>query len=170
MASARLGIAMANQFGHHPPRYAHEDRPSFRGRPSDRDFDESDRKGEIDMSGGFGYGGWYGGMDDDGGQGNTEPGAYRGDLAGEQPQRGPHAGKGPHGFERSDARLREQVCEALEDDGWVDASEVHVAVVHAEVTLTGMIQDRAMRRRAEDCALNVSGVKDVQNRLRIAVT
>ncbi|HEV7558768.1 MAG TPA: BON domain-containing protein, partial [Kofleriaceae bacterium] len=144
----RLWIAMPNPSGQHPPGYLSEDRPGVRNRPAD--VDEPDRKGEVDMSNGFGYGGWYGGMDDEGGQGNTEPGAYRGDLAGEQPLRGPHAGKGPHGFERADARLRGQICEALEDDGWVDASNIQIAVVRAEVTLAGTVDDRLMRQRAED--------------------
>ena len=165
MASARLWIAMANPFGGNPSRYFHEDRSTFQSLPA-----EPERKGEVEMTGGFGYGGWYGGMDDDGGRGNTEPGAYRGDLAGEQPQRGPHAGKGPHGFERSDARLRVQVCEALEDDGWVDASSLHIAVQHGEATLAGTVADSTMRLRAEVCVLRVPGVKDVHNRVRIAVT
>lgn len=170
MASARVWIVMANPFGQHPSRFVHEDRPSFRSRPADRDSEEPERKGDVEMTGGYGYGGWYGGMDDDGGHGNTEPGAYRGDLAGEQPQHGPHAGKGPHGFERADARLREQICEALEDDDWVDASNIQIAVVRGQVTLAGTVEDRPMRRRAEDCVWRVPGVADVQNRIRIAVS
>jgi hypothetical protein len=158
---------MANPHGH-PPRYFEDDRPISRSRPPDAG--EPDRKGDVEMTGGFGYGGWYGGMDDDGGRGNTMPGSYRQDLAGERPPRGPHAGRGPHGFERSDAQLRQLVCEALEDDGWVDASNLHIAVQHGGVTLTGTVHDRAMRRLAEDCVLRVPGVRGVQNRIRIAVS
>ncbi len=81
--------------------------------------------------------------------------------------RGPHAGKGPVGFQRSDERIRELVCEALTDDGEVDASRIEVRVKGGEVTLTGAIEDRRMKRLAEDCVEAVPGVKDVHNQLRI---
>lgn len=81
--------------------------------------------------------------------------------------RGPHSGKGPVGFQRSDDRIRELVCEALTDDGEVDASHIEVTVKGGEVTLTGAIEDRRMKRLAEDCVEAVPGVKDVHNQLRI---
>ncbi len=83
------------------------------------------------------------------------------------PSRGPHSGKGPVGFQRSDERIRELVCEALTDDGEVDASHIEVSVKGGEVTLTGAIEDRRMKRLAEDCVEAVPGVKDVHNQLRI---
>lgn len=83
------------------------------------------------------------------------------------PRRGPHAGKGPVGFQRSDERIRERVCEALTDDGEVDASRIEVSVKGGEVALTGAIEDRRMKRLAEDCVEAVPGVKDVHNQLRI---
>jgi osmotically-inducible protein OsmY len=83
------------------------------------------------------------------------------------PRRGPHAGKGPVGFQRSDERIRELVCEALTDDGEVDASGIEVSVKGGEVTLTGAIEDRRMKRLAEDCVEAVPGVKDVHNQLRV---
>jgi osmotically-inducible protein OsmY len=85
-----------------------------------------------------------------------------------RPQRhGPHAGKGPVGFQRSDERIRELVCEALTDDGEIDATRIEVSVKGGEVTLTGGIEDRRMKRLAEDCVEPVPGVKDVHNQLRI---
>lgn len=81
--------------------------------------------------------------------------------------RGPHAGKGPVGFQRSDDRIRELVSEALTDDGEVDASRIEVTVKAGEVTLTGAIEDRRMKRLAEDCVEAVPGVKDVHNQLRV---
>jgi len=83
-------------------------------------------------------------------------------------RRGPHTGKGPVGFQRSDDRIRELVCEALTDDGEVDASRIEVSVKGGEVTLTGAIDDRRMKRLAEDCVEAVPGVRDVHNQLRIA--
>jgi BON domain-containing protein len=93
------------------------------------------------------------------------------DLRGRMPhRRGPHAGRGPVGFQRSDDRIRELVCEALTDDGEVDASHIEVSVKAGEVTLTGAIEDRRMKRLAEDCVEAVPGVKDVHNQLRIGAT
>jgi hypothetical protein len=83
--------------------------------------------------------------------------------------RGPHTGRGPVGFQRSDDRIRELVCEALTDDGEVDASHIEVTVKAGEVTLTGAIEDRRMKRLAEHCVEAVPGVKDVHNQLRIGV-
>jgi hypothetical protein len=82
-------------------------------------------------------------------------------------RRGPHAGKGPVGFQRSDERIRELVCEALTDDGEIDATRIEVSVKGGEVALTGAIEDRRMKRLAEDCVEAVPGVKDVHNQLRI---
>ncbi|HEX3764935.1 MAG TPA: BON domain-containing protein [Kofleriaceae bacterium] len=83
-------------------------------------------------------------------------------------RRGPHHGKGPVGFHRSDDRIRELVCEALTDDGEVDATRIEVSVSGGEVTLSGTIHDRRMKRLAEDCVEAVPGVKDVHNQLRIS--
>jgi hypothetical protein len=41
---------------------------------------------------------------------------------------GGHAGKGPSGYTRSDARIHEDVCDGLTDDDHVDASAVDVKV------------------------------------------
>jgi hypothetical protein len=78
-----------------------------------------------------------------------------------------HRGKGPASYQRSDERLREMICEALTDDDRVDASNIEVSVKTGEVTLAGHVGDRQQKRAAEDCVENVSGVKDVQNHIRI---
>jgi len=80
---------------------------------------------------------------------------------------GPHRGKGPAGYQRSDERIRELVCESLTDDDQIDASRIEVTVNNGEVTLTGSVEDRHAKRDAEDCACSVSGVRDVQNLLRV---
>lgn len=81
---------------------------------------------------------------------------------------GPHRGKGPAGYRRSDERIRELVCESLTDDDQIDASHIEVSVSGGEVTLSGTVDDRGTKRAAEDCAYSVSGVRDVQNRLRVS--
>lgn len=78
-----------------------------------------------------------------------------------------HRGRGPRGYRRSDERVREDVCERLAEDRYVDASEIQVAVQAGEVTLSGTVGNRSTRRRAEDIAESVQGVSYVQNDLRV---
>jgi osmotically-inducible protein OsmY len=79
-----------------------------------------------------------------------------------------HYGRGPKGYQRSDQRIEEDVNEALYRDHDVDASEVEVKVAGGEVTLNGTVEDRAMKRHAEDCACAVPGVKNVMNQIRVS--
>ena len=78
-----------------------------------------------------------------------------------------HRGRGPKNYRRSDERIKEDVNDRLSDDYYVDASEVEVLVSNTEVTLTGTVNSRADKRRAEDIAESVSGVTNVENRLRV---
>jgi osmotically-inducible protein OsmY len=57
----------------------------------------------------------------------------------------------------------------LTDDSYVDASEIEVTVRDGEVALHGHVATREMRRRAEDLALDVAGVRHVTNELRLGV-
>lgn len=81
-----------------------------------------------------------------------------------------HVGKGPQGYSRSDDRIREDINDRLTDDWFLDASQISVEVAGGEVTLSGTIQSRQDKRRAEDIAEDVSGVRHVQNNLRVAQT
>jgi osmotically-inducible protein OsmY len=85
----------------------------------------------------------------------------------EYPQRTSYAGRGPKGYKRSDERIREDVSEALTRSHEVDATNIEVAVNDGIVTLTGSVDDRHAKRMAEDVAQDVSGVRDVQNQLRV---
>lgn len=76
-------------------------------------------------------------------------------------------GKGPKGYTRADDRIREDVSDRLSDDDLLDASDITVSVKDCEVTLDGMVDSRAAKRAAEDCAEACSGVKHVQNNLRV---
>lgn len=82
-------------------------------------------------------------------------------------EQGQHRGKGPKGYRRSDERIKEDINDRLSDDHYVDASDIDVQVSNGEVTLTGTVEDRQSRRRAEDLAEFVSGVTYVQNNIRI---
>ena len=78
-----------------------------------------------------------------------------------------YRGLGPKNYQRSDERIREDACEMLTDDGYVDASDIEVNVGDGIVTLSGNVADRTQKRRAEDVVDRVMGVREVQNNLRI---
>jgi osmotically-inducible protein OsmY len=78
-----------------------------------------------------------------------------------------YRGKGPKNYSRSDERVKEDINDRLSDDPFVDASDIDVTVSNGEVTLTGTVDHRSTKRRAEDLAESVSGVKNVENRLRV---
>jgi osmotically-inducible protein OsmY len=82
-------------------------------------------------------------------------------------RKGMYAGRGPRGYRRSDERIREDINDNLTDDWYVDASDVEVTVNNGMVTLTGRVDNRDEKRRAEDIAECVSGVSDVSNQLRV---
>jgi osmotically-inducible protein OsmY len=85
-------------------------------------------------------------------------------------QEGIHRGRGPKGYQRSDERIHEEVCERLTDDSFIDASNIDISVQSGVVTLTGTVNSRQEKRRAEDLIENLSGVKDVHNSLRVGDT
>ena len=76
-------------------------------------------------------------------------------------------GRGPKGYRRSDERIREDVNDRLSDDYYLDASDIEVSVSETVVTLSGTVDSRNDKRRAEDIAEDVSGVTNVENRLRV---
>lgn len=78
-----------------------------------------------------------------------------------------HRGKGPKGYARTDERIHDDIASRLTDDPYVDASDIEVTVDKGEVTLSGTVPDRSSKRRAEDIAELVSGVNNVENRLRV---
>jgi osmotically-inducible protein OsmY len=77
------------------------------------------------------------------------------------------SGRGPRGYIRSDERIREDVSDRLTDDWYLDASNIDVEVANGEVTLSGTVDDREDKHRAEHLIENLSGVRHVQNNLRI---
>lgn len=77
-----------------------------------------------------------------------------------------HWGRGPKGYQRSDARIQEEICDRLTYSD-VDAEHLEVTVNGGEVTLSGSVRDRWDKRRAEDIAEDIAGVRDVHNSIRI---
>lgn len=168
-------------FGYIPSQYPEEGR--F-GQDYGRNYGER-RESGFRRGGAGGYGeGWSGrGYEEGYGRGGgqdrgwwdrtkDEVYSWMGDEGAEQRRRADemrqgHHGRGPKGYTRSDERIREDVSDRLTDDWRVDASEIEVTVASGEVTLAGTVDSREAKRRAEDCAESVSGVRNVQNNLRV---
>lgn len=80
---------------------------------------------------------------------------------------GQHRGKGPKNYTRSEERIKEDVSDGLSEDSFLDASGIEVDVKDGDVTLNGVVDSRYSKHRAEDLAEDVTGVKNVQNNLRV---
>jgi hypothetical protein len=126
--------------------------------------------------GGQGFGGGYGQMP----QGGYYTGAQGTQFSGYAPQgvglqtwqpqqglTGRYYGRGPRNYQRSDARILEDVSEELFRNPDIDASDIEVAVESAVVTLLGTVEDREQKRLAEDLAERSAGVRDVNNQLKV---
>lgn len=83
---------------------------------------------------------------------------------------GQHKGKGPRGYQRSEERIKEDVCDRLCDHPAIDATNVNIEVSGTEVVLSGTVSSKEEKRRAEDIAESVSGVRDVENRIKVSET
>lgn len=100
--------------------------------------------------------------------GGSDLGFGYGDHEGDT-ERGPHYGKGPKGYKRSDDRIREDVCECIAHQGHIDASDVEVRVEGGVVSLSGTVGQRHHKRVLEQMVERVRGVDDVRNELRLQV-
>jgi hypothetical protein len=85
-------------------------------------------------------------------------------------QEGSYRGRGPKNYRRSDARLREIICERLTDDPFIDASQVSVEVTDCDVTLRGTVAVRQQKYAIEDLVAEVSGVDEIHNQLSVGDT
>lgn len=132
-----------------------------------RGWESSGMGGPSTYGSTYGAGGGYGGSMY-GGSGMWG-GSYGAGMTGTGWNRpmGPHFGRGPKGYRRSDERIREDVNEALFHDHYVDASELEVQVHDGDVTLSGTVDNREQKRMAEACVWNVSGVRNVSSTIRV---
>jgi osmotically-inducible protein OsmY len=78
-----------------------------------------------------------------------------------------HRGRGPQGYRRPDERINDEVHDRLTEDRHIDASGVTVTVQDGEVTLSGTVTSRHAKHHAEHIIEDLSGVKHVQNNLRV---
>lgn len=79
----------------------------------------------------------------------------------------PRRGKPPRGYQKSDDRIREEICDLIVRDSDIDASDVEIAVNGGEVTLTGSVEERRDKWELEELSERVYGVKDVNNQLKV---
>lgn len=142
------------------PRHG-DDSDRFRG-------DDLARHGSSSTSGN----GWQGrdNLREAGERGQQQPYSSQGDGASAfstSGNHGPHSGKGPKGYKRSDLQICDEANQALERDGRVDASEIEVTCVSGVLKLTGKVENRAAKRDAEACVESIYGVGDVMNELKV---
>jgi osmotically-inducible protein OsmY len=90
------------------------------------------------------------------------PGGQLGDAVS-----GSHRGKGPKDYRPSDERLRENVCERLTDDAFIDATDIAVTAANGEVTLSGSVETRRMKHLVEDLVAEMPGVSAVHNSIQV---
>jgi len=160
--------------------YSSEYNPYRSGREADEDYEGMGNTGRSYERRTMGRGREYGGEQREQDRGwwdrtRDEVQSWFGDEEAERRRQqdrrmGQFRGKGPKGYHRSDERIREDVNDRLSDDPFLDASDIEVQVNNGEVVLTGTVENRIDKRRAEDIAEDVSGVTNVLNQLRVKQT
>ena len=78
-----------------------------------------------------------------------------------------YRGIGPRNYSRSDERIREDINERLTEADDLDASDLSVEVSNGVATLTGSVDQRWMKHRAEDLADECIGVREVRNHVQV---
>jgi len=132
----------------YPPEREQSREREYRGDSHRRDYGVHDERGWWDRT-------------------KDEVRSWMGDTDAEHRRQADHRGRGPKGYTRSDDRIREDVSDRLMEDWGVDATDIEVLVQAGEVTLSGTVDGRESKRRAENIAATVLGVQDVQNNLRV---
>jgi osmotically-inducible protein OsmY len=139
------------------------------------------RSGEVNDYQSSGYGSFRSDDERTGQFGSSSAGQYPGQFQnrtswGGESQRGgagtgssgrSQRGAAPRSYKRTDERIQEDVCEQLMDAG-IDCSNVDVSVTIGVVSLTGEVNNREDKHQIERVAANVSGVQDVDNRIKLA--
>jgi len=159
----------------------------------DRQNQGSYNQGYNYNQGQYGSSGFGGGANEDRSWPAHDAGSWRGQQAGNYPgfgqgsgYSGPGSGggwsssqsdsqqsrssqrRGPKGYQRSDERLKEDICERLMQNHQIDAGEITVQVQNGKVSLEGTVPERRMKHSIEDLVDQCMGVKDIDNRLRVS--
>lgn len=163
-------------------RNPYRERPQQYGGPADREYDRDwdldrrfshfdDYRSRYPADSGPGRQ-WHG-RDSESLYGGSSAGRWGGRAgmpvprsAGQRPSED-FSGRGPSGYRRADERIQEELNDRLTWDPSVDATDLTVKVSDGVATLSGHVRDRWMKRRAEDLADSIRGVKDVHNQIMV---
>lgn len=137
-------------------RYGQPAERSWRNQPYDSGYPERSSWDYPQRAGSGQSGGAY----------SYDPG-YRSDFSSYAGGERSHRGRGPQGYQRSDERLKEIVCERLTDDPHIDASNITVEVSGQTVKLTGTVDDRSTKYQVEELVERLGGIEDIDNQLRV---
>ena len=77
-------------------------------------------------------------------------------------------GRRPQLQRRSDDKIHQEIWELLTNNADLDASEVELHVEGGVVTLTGTVDSRDAKWLTEDLVNSVTGVREVNNRIKVA--
>lgn len=80
-----------------------------------------------------------------------------------------HKGKGPKSYRRTDDRILEDINERMCDNPYLDASDIEVSVSNGDVVISGVVENRGAKKLAADIGEGVSGVNNVENRIKVKV-
>ena len=78
-----------------------------------------------------------------------------------------HFGKGPKGYQRSPARIKDEACEILARDFELDASGITIDLENRVLILKGEVNSRRDKRRAEWLLEELPGIEDIRNLISI---
>jgi hypothetical protein len=130
--------------------------------------------------GGYGPGGYGPGSSGQGGYGQRgysgqgsygqesyDQGGFGDDSMRPGREGGRQFGPAPRGYQRSDERIREDICDALMRRSELDASDIEIKVSQGEVTLEGNVSDRREKFLVEQISESIPGVKDVNNSVKV---
>jgi osmotically-inducible protein OsmY len=135
-------------------------------RDYDRDYERSRRYGQQGQQGQQDRGWWDRTRDEVSSWFGDEDAERRRDMD-RYYEGGGYRGKGPKSYQRSEERIKEDICDRFTDDDMLDATDIDIEVHGHEVVLTGTVNNRMQKRRAEDLAESISGVQNVENRIHV---
>src|SRR5262249_53650608 len=78
-----------------------------------------------------------------------------------------YRGRGPRGYVRTAERIRDDLCDRLTENPFIDASEIEVSVNGSDVVLEGVVDSETAYKQTQAIAEEVIGVTHVYNRLVI---
>ena len=66
-----------------------------------------------------------------------------------------------------DEKIREDIRDVLNASPVVEASDINIAVLNGDVTLSGVVKTNAIRQEAQNCLENVTGIVSIKNEIKL---